>query len=155
MAYQTPVREVFASVDTHADTHAAVIDVLGRHLGDLEFPTTPTGYRGLLTWVRGFGTVAVTGIEGTGAYGAELGRVMTAAAEVVIEVNRPDRSQRRMNGKSDPLDAYAAAQALPPVGPVGRSNRATGSWSRSGVCGWLGARRSKPRRRPSTRSGRC
>ena len=128
MTYQTPVREVFAGVDTHADTHhAAVIDALGRHLGDLEFPTTPAGYRGLLTWVRGFGTVQATGVEGTGAYGAELSRVMTAAGEVVIEVNRPDRSQRRMNGKSDPLDAYAAAQAV-------ASGRASGApKSRNGI----------------------
>jgi hypothetical protein len=31
----------------------------------------------------------------------------------VVEVNRPDRRQRRMHGKSDPLDAYAAAEAVP------------------------------------------
>jgi transposase len=30
----------------------------------------------------------------------------------VVEVNRPDRSQRRLRGKSDPLDAYAAAEAV-------------------------------------------
>jgi transposase len=30
----------------------------------------------------------------------------------VIEVNRPDRRQRRAKGKSDPLDAYAAADAV-------------------------------------------
>jgi transposase len=30
----------------------------------------------------------------------------------VVEVNRPDRRQRRTKGKSDPLDAYAAADAV-------------------------------------------
>jgi transposase len=30
----------------------------------------------------------------------------------VIEVNRPDRRQRRSRGKSDPLDAYSAADAV-------------------------------------------
>lgn len=41
-----------------------------------------------------------------------LGRVLTAAGLAVLEVNRPDRATRRINGKSDPVDAYAAAQAV-------------------------------------------
>jgi len=41
-----------------ADHHAAVLDHLGRQLGDREFPMTPSGYRALLDWnphVRGQG----------------------------------------------------------------------------------------------------
>lgn len=39
---------VFAGVDTHADTHhVAVIDQVGRELGDHEFPATQTGYQKL------------------------------------------------------------------------------------------------------------
>ena len=103
---------VFVGVDTHADTHhVAVVDSVGRHLGDREFPTDPGGYRRLLDWVRSAGSVAAVG-EGTGSYGAQLARVLTAAGVVVIEVNRPDRASRRANGKSDPLDAYAAAEAV-------------------------------------------
>ena len=103
---------VFVGVDTHADTpHVAVVGNLGRHLDDREFPTDPGGYRRLLDWVRSAGSVAAVGVEGTGAYGAQLARVLTAASVVVIEVNRPDHS-RRANGKSDPLDAYAAAEAV-------------------------------------------
>jgi len=47
---QTPPQgQVFAGVDTHADTHhAAAVDGLGRALGDREFPATPEGYRALL-----------------------------------------------------------------------------------------------------------
>ncbi|MFJ3434756.1 transposase [Streptomyces cyaneofuscatus] len=30
----------------------------------------------------------------------------------VVEVNRPDRAERRRIGKSDPIDAYAAARAV-------------------------------------------
>ena len=30
----------------------------------------------------------------------------------MVEVNRPDRSARRRRGKSDPLDAEAAARAV-------------------------------------------
>ncbi|QKV95189.1 transposase [Streptomyces sp. NA02950] len=29
----------------------------------------------------------------------------------VVEVNRPDKAERRRTGKSDPIDAYAAARA--------------------------------------------
>lgn len=113
MTQQDPERQVFAGVDTHADTHhAAVVDVLGRHLDDREFPATPVGYRALLAWIGSLGAVQAVGVEGTGAYGAQLSRVLRAAEEVVIEVDRPDRSSRRAQGKTDPLDAYAAAQAV-------------------------------------------
>jgi transposase len=113
MTHQSPSREVFVGVDTHADTHhAGVVDALGRHLGDREFAASPHGYRQLLAWMATFGMVRRTGVEGTGAYGAGLSRVLTAAGHVVVEVNRPDRASRRASGKSDPLDAYAAAQAV-------------------------------------------
>lgn len=66
---------VFVGVDTHADTpHVAVVGNLGRHLDDREFPTDPGGYRRLLDWVRSAGSVAAVGVEGTGAYGAQLAR---------------------------------------------------------------------------------
>lgn len=104
---------IFVGVDTHADTHhVAVIDGIGRHLDDREFLTNPSGYRKLLDWVRGVGQVQAVGVEGTGAYGAQLARVLSAAGLTVVEVNRPDRVSRRANGKSDPLDAYAAAQTV-------------------------------------------
>jgi transposase len=121
-------RDVFAGVDTHADTHhAAVVDVGGRALADREFAATPAGYRRLLAWVGGFGTLRAVGVEGTGAYGAELARVLRAAGLTVREVDRPDRSSRRRRGKSDPLDAFAAAQAV-------ASGRATGiPKSRDGI----------------------
>lgn len=49
-------------------------------------------------------------MEGTGAYGAALARLLHRGVQVV-EVDRSDRKTRRMNGKSNPLDAYAAAIA--------------------------------------------
>jgi transposase len=51
-------------------------------------------------------------VEGTGCYGAGLARFLTARDQVVLEVNRPDRSTRRRRGKSDPVDAEAAARAV-------------------------------------------
>ena len=107
----TPV-DVTLGVDTHADTHvAAVIDPLGRHLGHASFDTTVTGFRALLTWACGHGRIVVAGVEGTGAYGAGLARFLATEAITVVEVDRPDRKTRRFDGKSDPIDAFAAARA--------------------------------------------
>ena len=52
------------------------------------------------------------GVEGTGSYGAALARFLAAHDQVVLEVNRPDRQARRRHGKSDPIDAKAAARAV-------------------------------------------
>jgi len=103
---------VTGGVDTHGRTHhAAVLDHLGRQLGDREFPTTPSGYRSLLGWVASHGRLERVGIEGTGTYGAALARQLRAAGVQVVEVDRPDRKARRVQGKSDPLDAYSAARS--------------------------------------------
>ena len=103
---------VTGGVDTHGQTHhAAVLDPFGRQLGDREFPTTPAGYRALRNWLRGHGELERVGIEGTGTYGAALTRHLRSFGVTVVEVDRPDRTARRAKGKSDPLDAYAAARA--------------------------------------------
>ncbi|MET9893104.1 IS110 family transposase [Streptomyces sp. NPDC006465] len=101
---------VVGGVDTHTDFHqAAVVDSIGRHLATQAFPTTPDGYRRLLNWMRSHGEVIAVGVEGTGAYGSQLTRVLRTHQVTVVEVDRPGRRARRANGKSDPLDAYAAA----------------------------------------------
>src|SRR4051794_19194551 len=115
MAVATELEEqiVVGGVDTHKDKHvAAVLDRVGRLLGTAEFPTTPSGYRALLAWLAGFGTVERIGVEGTGAWGAGLARFLRVAGVRVIEVDRPNRQRRRRRGKSDPLDAEAAGRAV-------------------------------------------
>jgi transposase len=108
----TNARKVTGGVDTHGETHhAAVVDEVGRQLADREFPTTPRGYRALLIWLASFGTLVLVGVEGTGAYGAALTRYLRSEGVQVVEVDRPDRQTRRAKGKSDPIDAYAAALA--------------------------------------------
>jgi transposase len=103
---------VYGGADTHADTiHVAVIDALGREIGDREFPTTPAGYQAAVEFLTGHGQVVMVGIEGTSSYGAGLTRAAQAAGMAVVEVNRPDRAHRRRRGKSDPIDAYQAAHA--------------------------------------------
>ncbi|MEU4499492.1 transposase, partial [Streptomyces sp. NPDC023998] len=69
---------------------AAVIDSIGRYLATERFETTPEGYRRLLDWLRSHGEVLAVGIEGTGAYGAEIARFLTANEVTVVEVDRPD-----------------------------------------------------------------
>lgn len=104
--------EVVGGVDTHQDTHtAAVIDLVGRVLGTQQFPATAVGYAALLAWMRGFGRLMCVGVEGTGAYGAGLARLLRDQDIDVIEVDRPDRKTRRFQGKSDPIDAIQAAKA--------------------------------------------
>lgn len=103
---------VYAGVDTHKHTHhVAVIDGVGRELGDREFPATAAGYRAAGSWLASFEPLKAVGVEGTGSYGAGLARHLTAAGLTVLEVDHPDRADRRRRGKSDPLDAYAAARA--------------------------------------------
>jgi transposase len=56
--------------------------------------------------------VRQVGIEGTGSYGAGVTRHLSDAGIEVFEVDRPDRSDRRLRGKSDTLDAENAARAI-------------------------------------------
>jgi transposase len=104
---------IIGGVDTHGRTHhAAALDHVGGLLADRQFPATTAGYTALAAWLHSFGRVATVGVEGTGSYGAGLARALTAAGISVVEVNRPDRRTRRTTGKSDPIDAVAAARAV-------------------------------------------
>lgn len=103
---------VYAGIDTHADTHhVAIIDELGGELGDAEFTTTSAGYRQILAFILTFGALIRVGIEGTASYGAGITAYLRTQHVTVKEVIRPNRQTRR-NGKSDPIDAYAAARSL-------------------------------------------
>jgi transposase len=107
-----PTALVTIGVDTHLETHvAAVVDQTGRLLGTQGFPASTRGYVALVTWAERFGPVARVGVEGTGTFGAGLTRFVRAYGLPVVEVARPDRSTRRQQGKSDSIDAQAAARA--------------------------------------------
>jgi hypothetical protein len=51
------------------------------------------------------------GVECTGSYGAALTRHLRQAGVAVAEVNQPDKATRRRRGKTDAIDAEAAARA--------------------------------------------
>jgi transposase len=109
-----PVRHVTGGADTHADVHvAAAVDSSSHQLLSVaSFAATPAGYVRLLAWLEGFGIVDRVGVEGTGTYGAGLARYLADQDVEVVEVDRPDRAARRQHGKSDPVDAEAAARAV-------------------------------------------
>jgi transposase len=105
--------EIVLGVDTHKDIHvAAIVDGVGRLLCTAEFQVSERGGRRMLAWARRYGTLRRAGVEGTGSYGYGLARQLEAAGVEVREVNRPNRSLRRLRGKSDPTDAEVAARAV-------------------------------------------
>lgn len=105
--------EVVVGVDTHKDFHVAVaINAVGAVIDGRRFTATADGYRRLISWSQSLGSVRQAGVEGTGSYGAGLTKALRAAGIEVAEVNRPDRSARRRRGKTDLVDAEAAARAV-------------------------------------------
>jgi transposase len=106
------VQQVTVGVDSHKDVHvAAAVDQVGRVLGTTWVPTTTQGSVQLLRWAMRLGQVQRFGIEGTGSFAAGLSRWLQQQGYQVVEVNRPNRQARRRRGKSDPVDAEAAARA--------------------------------------------
>lgn len=110
---ETAPAAVVVGIDTHKHVHAAVaIDALGARLGAMTVPVGAKGHRDLEAWARSLGPVRAFGVEGTGSYGAAPARSLRESGHAVFEVNRPDRQLRHRKGKSDPLDAEAAARAV-------------------------------------------
>ncbi|MGY3064639.1 transposase [Streptomyces sp. TE3672] len=104
---------VVIGVDTHKHVHvAAVMDTIGGILATLTIPTDTGGFQQLLDWAGSYGRILAFGIEGPGSYGATLASFLRRAGHKVVEAGRPDRRLRRMNGKSDTLDAENAARAV-------------------------------------------
>lgn len=105
--------EIVIGVDTHKDCHVAVtISMLGLVLRTGSFAATAADYRELLDWVQTLGLVKRAGVEGTGSYGAGPTRALRAAGVEVVEVNPPKPAMRRRRGKSDVVDAEAAARSV-------------------------------------------
>ena len=103
---------VTGGIDTHRDFHvAAAVDPNGGLLGVETFDTTTGGYRRLVAWLAAFGDIDLIGVEGTGSYGAGIARHLAGKGIRVVEVDRPNRQARHRAGKTDAVDAIAAARA--------------------------------------------
>ena len=124
----TNTEVITLGVDTHKDIHVAVaLDGLGRRLGTLSVPAIPAGYENLVNWARGFGPLERAGVEGTGSFGAGLTRFLQEAEGIeVFEVIRPKRRDQYRSGKSDPIDAQAAARSVLAGTAIGQPKDADG-----------------------------
>jgi transposase len=101
-------------VDTHRDEHvlAVVTAPAGALVAGTAAPANAHGYRELLRVADRYtpGRRAWA-IEGSGSYGAGLARYLAAHGETVLEVSRTPRTERRLRGKDDTLDAARTARA--------------------------------------------
>jgi transposase len=108
--------ELVIGVDTHTDTHsAAVVDRLGGLHAELTVPADPHGYQQLLTFASGHtppGGRVCWSVEGTRSHGQGLTRYLRSVGQWVLEAPAPAASTRRRGGKSDRLDALAAARTV-------------------------------------------
>lgn len=106
-------RGIIVGVDTHKHTHTAVaIDGLGARVGECHVRANRDGYAQLEAWAASLGRPTAFGVEGTGSYGVGLASWLRRNGYRLIEVNRGDRRARRANGKTDTLDAEAAARSV-------------------------------------------
>lgn len=104
---------VIGGFDCHTDSHVgAAIDPLGRLLGTKSFAATSNGYHRAISWLRSFGPVVAIGVESTGSFGAGLTRAMRHQELRVIEINQPHPHTKARRGKSDTIDAEAAARKV-------------------------------------------
>ena len=101
-------------VDTHRDEHvlAAVAAPAGAVVARQAVAANARGYRETLRFAEQYAPGSrAWAIEGTGSYGAGLARYLATHGETVLEISRTLRSERRLSGKDDTLDASRIARA--------------------------------------------
>lgn len=100
-------------VDTHKHQHvAAAVDPTAGLVATASFGNDAAGHAALAAWAAALGPVRAFGIEGTGSFGKTLTAHLTQAGATVVEADTFARAERRARGKSDALDAEAAARAV-------------------------------------------
>ena len=101
-------------VDTHRDEHtlALVEAATGAVLAQRTVAVSAGGYAQALRFAQEREEGArLWALEGAGHYGAGLARYLRERGETVLEVGRSPRSERRLRGKDDQLDAVRAARS--------------------------------------------
>ena len=126
-ASPAPPPGLVAGVDTHQDTHTlAVLTAQGAVIATSSFPADQQGYNDLTAHLDRIGPLTAVGVEGTSSYGAGLTRTLRQAGYDTVEVLRPSRRVRRHHGKSDPIDAIAAARTVLSGDGVSQAKDTTG-----------------------------
>jgi transposase len=106
--------DYIVGVDTHRDEHvlAVVAAPAGAVVAKQAVETNVRGYRDAFRFAERYASGArAWAIEGAGHYGAGLARYLSDQGEVVLEISRTPRAERRLRGKDDPLDAVRTARA--------------------------------------------
>ena len=115
------VREQYTNivgVDTHARTNTNTYAILSAATGQVvdtaTFPTSPPGLKRAIAWMdrRSEPGKTLVAIEGTNSYGSGLTRTLRATDLDICEVRPPRRTSRSGRGKSDDIDALAAARTV-------------------------------------------
>ena len=113
----TIVAELFehvVGIDTHARTHAycLVHSRSGAVVASASFPTSKSGNTRAIGWIvhRTQGSV-LAAVEGTSSYGAGITAALSEEGFEVAEVRPAARTSHAHAGKSDALDAEAAARS--------------------------------------------
>ena len=113
-ALAAPAAVWVIGVDTHTDTHDAVlVDALGGVVAQTRVDTTPAGNARLLAWAHRHlpqGQQVLWAVEGSRSHGHGLTRHLHTAGHRVVEAAKPVTAARRRGGKSDLLDAVHAAR---------------------------------------------
>lgn len=114
----TIVAEKYAyviGVDTHSKSHTyAITDTrTGACTGCKTFPANDAGIKRAIGWIRQLSQDPIlAAVEGTGSYGSALTTALSAESIPVTEAIPPKKKSRRGQGKSDPIDARAAATSV-------------------------------------------
>ncbi|MFE4950524.1 IS110 family transposase [Leifsonia sp. NPDC056665] len=103
-------------VDTHAKTHTySLVECrTGRSIATEVFPTSAAGMSRAIGWIRRrtAGCRVFAAVEGTSSYGARLTQRLYGDGFEVGEVKPPTKAAASRNGKSDAIDASAAARSV-------------------------------------------
>lgn len=102
-------------VDTHARSHTySIIECRTGAVVDAGvFPTTRAGLVRALRWIdRQTEGATLAAVEGTSSYGASITALLIEAGLVVAEVRPATRAIQAHGGKSDSIDAEAAARSV-------------------------------------------
>ncbi|MGP5155085.1 IS110 family transposase [Glutamicibacter ardleyensis] len=114
----TIVAEKYAyviGIDTHSRTHtyAIINTTTGARAGCEACPVTKPGMNRAIDWIRRSTTGEIlAAIEGTNSYGSSIRRALIVEGIREVEVKPPKKKARRGVGKSDPIDAFAAAMGV-------------------------------------------
>lgn len=108
--------EHVVGIDTHARTHTycVVHSRTGAVIDTAAFPTSAAGHSRALNRIvrRSRGSAVLAAVKGTSSYGASITALLVETGIDVAEVRPAPRSSHAHAGKSDPLDAEAAARSV-------------------------------------------